>query len=103
MFRSQVELVFHFCTFCTGIWGSAFTVLLQKMLRDNQHPNEVAKNHGIKGDGRKELGTSRSIFVNYSSQPLMFCRFFLFENEMRCLLLIENELDTTCVNMTTFL
>ena len=52
-----------------GIWGSAFTILLQRVLKTDDNPLETAKEIKIKGDGRAELSkTDLSTGGEYSPE-----------------------------------
>lgn len=41
-----------------GIWGSAFTVLLQRVLRERKLPSDTVDQMSNMGDLREELRTS---------------------------------------------
>ncbi|XP_058949865.2 cytosolic phospholipase A2 isoform X1 [Pocillopora verrucosa] len=44
-----------------GIWGSAFTIMLQRVLNEGQSPTDTVKNMSNSGDLRQELQTDVSI------------------------------------------
>lgn len=44
--------------FVLGIWGSAFTILLQQVVREGlKEPEEVVKDVETQGEVRKQMGT----------------------------------------------
>ena len=45
----------HHFAFFLGIWGSAFTIMLQRVLNEGQSPTDTVKNMSNSGDLRQEL------------------------------------------------
>lgn len=45
----------HHFAFFLGIWGSAFTIMLQRVLNEGQSPTDTVKNMSNSGDLRHEL------------------------------------------------
>ena len=50
----ETRFVSQYQTLHSGIWGSAYTIMLQRLLVDKKDPSEIKKE--VKGDGREELG-----------------------------------------------
>ena len=54
-----------------GIWGSAFTVLLQRVLRERKLPSDIADEMSNMGDLRDELSTSFRAFSILPKLPVI--------------------------------
>ena len=70
MFTNRV-LIQCVCYLASGIWGSAFTILLQRMLNEDQHPMATAEKTVIKGDGRAELSKCELVYIHIAILKLL--------------------------------